>query len=996
MRIALILAFISFLSPSAYSQSFEPGISLNTPQGIAVDEVYQVREDSKGRLFVATDQGVYVVEGAIITHYSTEDGLVDNTVFRIYVDLEDRVWAMSFHGGLCYFEDGAWHVPPFNQDYLEKTDGTFPYYFAQSESDGRYYFDNYVVDRVFYSSSLEDSTIIVDSTYAEDKDGYAAYSLFNKSGSLLFSNRAFHALRSINYRELDLSLGITKQPGITKNGLPLEYYYFSLNDENSELDMIIQFNISKPLPDSSRIISTGLHLWHEHANGSIKHISRTSAAVNSLNVYDNEIFLNHFKGGMSRYTYDQGVVTFQENSFPNQTVSDVFKASNGTYWISLAGGGLFKVHDFNIRKIPLPFNGSETIARPFFLEDSTLIVLYKNLLTRYSLNLRSGELHMEEVTNLPKTLVTEYAYQYMVTEGRKMLTKAFTVTLDSNFQIVSYSGPIQDQSAGGLKRIRSLNDSNHLYVYRDQIYRAKIDSGIVCVSPDNTKFSIEDIIIEDEKLLFATSLEGLLIMEGGVLSPAFPNHPSANTRITDYTNLGHDWYAAATKEQGVLLFNRDTVYTISSQDYLPEQFINSIGADDEHLYVGFSNSIFIARIAQGVITSYRSYSNTDLGIDGTINQFLSNDEGVFVESGTSMTFLPFTMIDAPLTRRGYSISPTGIADEEISSKNGIPHFRLERGKSGFTIQLISSFPFGNTLQTWYWRTDTTENWRLSDDGELQISNSRNGRFNLLLKYRDENGLFTDEHVALTYQVRPLLSETIWFWLIVFSPVAILTLNIIRNTLRQRRLSRELISSNMSSLKMQINPHFIFNSFNSIQYLISEKKNDTASQYLTRLAKLIRTTIERPELHRISLSEEIEYISEFLSLETMRLDGKMKFEISVSEEINQDREFIPPMLLQPILENAVWHGVSKKTEGGIVMVSVEKTSDALIVHIEDNGDGFPQDKWRAILKGGELRGSLGLRNVITRLQLLSEMHQKEYKLDLVSAQGGTHFVLTLAL
>ncbi|KAB2806821.1 sensor histidine kinase [Phaeocystidibacter luteus] len=993
----LYVFLIATLSIAVSGQSFEPGLSLNTADRIPVDEVYQVKEDHLGRLFIASDQGIFMIDGSEVTQFTTDDGLVDNTVFKLFIDSENRIWALSFHGGLCYYEDDTWKTPPFNEHFLSQLTSGFPYYMAEDTETGIYYFDGYGEKRRLFSARMNDTQVKLDSVVTPVREGFAAYSLYNSAGEYFFSNRTIHEVRTIFYRREQLAHSLHKESGVTANGLPIDHYFFTLEDDQRVLDMIIQFNRSDTLPNGSRLIGTGHILWIEDKNGDFTYHSSRHAGIHSIDVYGDEIFVNHYRGGTSRFVYDEEGIEFVEVSFPNQTVSDVFKSSRGVYWVCATGEGLQRVLDFGVRTIPFPYNASDRIGRPFFRRGNSFIIAQGNTLTRYDIDLARGELEQVGKLILPPSLRTQYSYQNVVIEGNKIVNKAFEVTLNDNFEILEYNTYTENSGFGGVKRMYpGKEDSAIYYVWRNEIFKMESYRKDTMLTRPNSEYSCEDLIMRDGKIRFATSLEGLLLFEDGILKPAFPGFPKANTRISDYAHISNDWLAAATKDEGLLIFNDDTIYSITEETLLPEQFIEVIAADEEHVYLGFSKSIFVAKVEDGVITQYKSLENEFLNIEGAIVQIIPIEEGVLVETESKLTFLPNRLLHQSPSPSEHKLVLIDEQNQIIEQSEIGAMFRMERGKTDINVRLSTPQAFQSGLQKWYWRIDENDEWRISSDGDIRISNLRNGAYSFQFKFRDANGIFHPVQDGFQFAVRPLLSETWWFWTIVLSPLIILTINIIRNTLRQRRLSRELISSNMSSLKMQINPHFIFNSFNSIQYLISEKKNDTASQYLTRLAKLIRTTIERPELHRISLSEEIEYISEFLSLETMRLDGKMKFEISVSEEINQDREFIPPMLLQPILENAVWHGVSKKTEGGIVMVSVEKTSDALIVHIEDNGDGFPQDKWRAILKGEELRGSLGLRNVIKRLQLLSEMHQKEYKLDLVSAQGGTHFVLTLAL
>jgi LytS/YehU family sensor histidine kinase len=142
-----------------------------------------------------------------------------------------------------------------------------------------------------------------------------------------------------------------------------------------------------------------------------------------------------------------------------------------------------------------------------------------------------------------------------------------------------------------------------------------------------------------------------------------------------------------------------------------------------------------------------------------------------------------------------------------------------------------------------------------------------------------------------------------------------------------------------SLKAQMNPHFIFNSLNSIQKYVMEKDVVGANKFITDFSRLIRLTLEITSKSRISIDEEVRYISYYLELERARFGDTFQYEVTVAPDINRMTYQIPPMLLQPYIENSIRHGLRyREDEQGMVRIRFMENATHLICIIEDNGVG----------------------------------------------------------
>ncbi|MEL6846334.1 MAG: histidine kinase, partial [Bacteroidota bacterium] len=162
-------------------------------------------------------------------------------------------------------------------------------------------------------------------------------------------------------------------------------------------------------------------------------------------------------------------------------------------------------------------------------------------------------------------------------------------------------------------------------------------------------------------------------------------------------------------------------------------------------------------------------------------------------------------------------------------------------------------------------------------------------------------------------------------------------------LRFQHFSQQL-RSRLRALTAQMNPHFISNCLNAIEGLISSNQNHEASSYLTRFAKVSRMVLGFSQEESICLFDEIEMLTYYLQLEDLRLRSKLNYQIQVDQSLDPLETYIPPMMIQPFVENAIWHGIKpKESEGQINIQFLADDKDAIICIIEDDGIGREESR-----------------------------------------------------
>jgi two-component system LytT family sensor kinase len=207
----------------------------------------------------------------------------------------------------------------------------------------------------------------------------------------------------------------------------------------------------------------------------------------------------------------------------------------------------------------------------------------------------------------------------------------------------------------------------------------------------------------------------------------------------------------------------------------------------------------------------------------------------------------------------------------------------------------------------------------------------------------------------------------------------------RQMMETARLSEELARSQLAALRQQIEPHFMFNTLNSITGLVRDDKNDAAVSMIVGLSEFLRRALENSHRSQVTLQEEVEYLQRYLDIQKVRFGARLQVKVDIPAELL--RAQVPNLLLQPLVENAIKHGIAKRAAGGTVRVTGAHLNGTLFLSIYNDGPDFPTDE-RATRPG------VGISNLRTRLQIL---HGTESELQLKHADtGGVEVVVTLPL
>ncbi|HWD87203.1 MAG TPA: tetratricopeptide repeat protein [Mucilaginibacter sp.] len=216
----------------------------------------------------------------------------------------------------------------------------------------------------------------------------------------------------------------------------------------------------------------------------------------------------------------------------------------------------------------------------------------------------------------------------------------------------------------------------------------------------------------------------------------------------------------------------------------------------------------------------------------------------------------------------------------------------------------------------------------------------------------------------------------------------------KEKLREAEFKTQVAETELKALRAQLNPHFIFNSLNSISDYIARHDKATADIYLVKFAKLMRRILENSEQKTISLADDLKTLELYMQLEALRLDNKFLYEIVIEDHLDPETTMVPPMLLQPFVENSIWHGISPKDGCGKILIGVKKQGDIIEYVVEDNGIG--RERSAALKKGksGSARRSFGIKVIQSRINIINESRQARSKVEMTDLDEGTRVSIKL--
>lgn len=450
-------------------------------------------------------------------------------------------------------------------------------------------------------------------------------------------------------------------------------------------------------------------------------------------------------------------------------------------------------------------------------------------------------------------------------------------------------------------------------------------------------------------------------------------------------------------------YNKDCFSSITKKDGLPDNGVGSVICDE-------SNNLWLGT-EQGLVKynqfkkSFMVY-NTDDGLVNDaygLNVYAVCQDGSLLFGGKNglTRVYPDSLIEINI------IPDIAITSFKINSKEIFNELfdgdtvNIDWGNNNFSFE-YAVLDYRNPKQNHYaYKLQNFNNeWIYTGtDRNIAFSNLDPGEYIFQVKGRNSQGVWNEKGVSIYVNIIPPFYMTSWFRIVALlllgSTLAFIHFKRIKTRKQKELTKRRILVSQLKALQTQMNPHFIFNSLNAILNLIYNNEGELSIQYLNKFSKLLRDILENSRNLSVTLKKEIEYLSLYLELESLRFENKFKYRITVAPNINQEQISVPTLLIQPYIENSIRHGIVQNVENGKVEVNFSLNSEYLLCDIIDNGIGRQKSK-EIKAKTPFIYKSFGMEVNRERLELLKS---KVDVIDLWDDNGnaaGTHIKLMLNL
>jgi ligand-binding sensor domain-containing protein len=966
-KIVLILYFLFGIVYNSISQPIRPKPVLKqftVDEGLPSNEVYHVIQDSLGYIWIATSNGVSRFDGYGFKNYGIEHGLVETTTHEIYIDYKGRYWFVSNSGRLAYLEDEVIKPYRYNyriNDYVAKSRGT--------------------VKRSFYVDSLDNVHVSLKSysrlvISAEGVVKEITPSLLGvntlieqmKTGEVLVSNSSKAAVNEIAF--------VTEK----------DTFYYSSQDLKSidrSIFHILQIQKSK----DSHILAVKGKLYNIEKGVLSDPVEFGSEIIWISIDNENNLWVAPFEGGIYRFKNCDFQQEKKQILLDDIVVTSVLKDYEGGYWFSCLNHGLFYCPNIETvvynKEVGLI---SERIGAVFANKLGILIgddlgnfsIINKGEKKDHTIEIPNAKgapirfIGIDSISNttwigssnyLHKLLNGKFKTYYIHKTHGGVYPRQMIPANEKGFWIASSWGIRLFDGEEFIYNSRELNEFAGLVytVYRDStdIVWMGTANGIWQYNQKNFKY-----LGEKDKLL---------------------SHPT--NEIEEGPNKT---ILMATRGAGLVVLYGEKIFNITQKDGLSSNFIQKIFVDESGVWLATNNGI--NWIKGDLLSNFKiQVINTSLGLPtNEVNNLFVRGDIVYAATSKGLAIFDKRYITHNATKPFANITKFQVNNENLGLS--INTTLLSHNQNYISIDYVGlAYKNMGKLNYRYRLIGLDSMWVYTKSTNSNYAGLKSGTYRFEVQAQNSDNLWGDSNV-INFIITPPFWQTTWFTVlstIIFSLIIYLVFRLRIISLRRRN---ELINNvnvyKQQSLRQQMNPHFIFNTLNSIQLYILEKDHISSHKYLTKFAKLMRLILDNSQQTTIPLKDEIDALKLYLELESIRLSGKFEYFVNV-EDNDLLNWRIPTLLIQPFVENAIWHGIMLKPEqDGWVKIKLIKYNGGVLCSIEDNGVGREAAQ-KIRDKQDTERKSLGFKITAQRIDILNNLYKGNFVInyhDIKSATG----------
>lgn len=942
----LLLLFI--INTISNGQPLEGLININTEHGLPSLETYGMIQDSKGYLWICSNKGVTKYDGTHMKTYTTESGLSDNTVFNAKEDKKGRIWFRSYNS-ISWHRNDTVFSPQCN-DTLRKL---FP-----SRIISGIHFDGDTVWLTLYGyghfvkiipPGFDKIAIIKN----EDCDG-TIKSL--PSGDMLCA--------LFTKKESNFKLRTIFGKRIKEINLPIEFSLFAY---------VLTIN------DSNFIISPGANEIFHYNKGHLRKQSLANRVIGITKDVDG-YWVSVFKDGIYKYELNSTKPIYHLLNGHSTYITYDYEGGawfptleNGLYYKRNLNNNLYSYKEYSsssLNRFLNKVNGKLFIGtdNPRLIAiDSTLNYKIIDLgVNMKGYNINDIEYYNENYFLSGFGSLKMFDQKFRCT--KKFLLYKFDTTETSVYRNVRfYNGKEMLVSDGysiyrlktpELKGVRKIifqsRINNFIYDTLQHVILAATKDGLYKIGAD---FRIQShdfkgqvikqlYVTKEGKVYFSSQQSGLYCINNGMLERVF-------------------------YKEGVLFSGFD--------------FDKS-----DNIWIGSDKGLFFLE-RSGNNYHASSLNKSDGLRSDDVNQVVCYRDFVWYTTNNSLYYFnPDKMLASP-------VSPKFEIDKFLVNGRSYPYGKavtLKYTENNIEIDAncLSYLP-GQPGEIVHRLIGHDSVWRKSN-GAINYSSLDPGKYHLEIKAVNAKGIYSSDTKRMNFTILPPFWKTWWFILFEVLLYALFVLTMVWWYIKRVRtqekekagINAQLNEYQMTALRAQINPHFIFNCISAIQTLVLREKIDESYQYLQKFAKLLRLVLENSKRNFLNLREELEVNELYIQLEQLRFKDSFVYIKKVDPSILMEDIKVPYMILQPLIENAIWHGLlHSENAHKQLLINVKKgvSENTIVIEIEDNGIG----REKSMEYASESKKSMGLNITTGRMGLMDQEYNSKTSFEVIDLYAG---------
>ncbi len=544
------------------------------------------------------------------------------------------------------------------------------------------------------------------------------------------------------------------------------------------------------------------------------------------------------------------------------------------------------------------------------------------------------------------------------------------------------------------------NNCEALYARPDGKLFACTEQGVTLVDPNSQQpmvahYPFQKIFTRYPELLgcfdnaagnyWFYGSQGLFSLKNGLLiADEISGMPIKNLYITKIASDRNSNVWVATIGKGLLLCRNENGSLVLQKQY---NISTGMGSDialsvlvDKNNNVWWGDYMSVSTLTNpGKDEQLISFSESD----GLISAYYQSLKLAQQKNGTiwGLTSMGIFSFDPDSIRKN-SLAPVIILDQVQGSDSkrnfaNTSYAKFTHDKNSFQFYFTAvSLTDPSKIRYAYRLIGLDSSWTFTSSRVAAFNFLQPGKYIFQLKAANNNNVWTEKLVQYNFSITPPIWQTWWFRLILAALILSLTLLLFRSRImvikHRATIKQKMAELEAKAIRAQMNPHFIFNSLNAIQESIVLNDYDTSYEYLSKFSKLLRLVLNNSDKNFIPLSNEIEMNRLYLELESLRFKHSFSYSIVIAEAIDADSTLFPSLLLQPFIENAVWHGLLQKDGEKVLLIHFYASNQELHCIIEDNGIGREKAAFIKRQKiGSQYFESKGTMLAMQRIQLLKD-------------------------